>query len=169
MPRRNNWLCALMLIQTQQQHDRLLLEQMLETEVLQQTHRNLKFFSQQGLLDSRSLEKPCSIVEMRPSFDFSFISAAPIVMPIRTGSSPSGVSTCALCAEAGMGPGNLFRYFPSKEALMAGIAERDRAELAQQFASADLSQGLFNVLQGMAHHHFAEKPTEKVLLCTEVR
>src|SRR5260221_11390153 len=51
---------------------------------------------------------------------------------------------------------------------MAGIAERDRAELAQQFASADLSQGLFNVLQGMAHHHFAEKPTEQVLLCTEV-
>ena len=67
-----------------------------------------------------------------------------------------------------MSPGNLYRYFPSKEALMAGIAERDRAELAQQFACADLSQGLFNVLQGMAHHHFAEKPTEQVLLCTEV-
>ena len=67
-----------------------------------------------------------------------------------------------------MSPGNLYRYFPSKEALMAGIAERDRAELAQQFASADLSQGLFNVLQGMAQHHFAEKPTEQVLLCTEV-
>ena len=79
-----------------------------------------------------------------------------------------GASMQEICAEAGMSPGNLYRYFPSKEALMAGIAERDRAELAQQFASADLSQGLFNVLQGMAHHHFAEKPTEQVLLCTEV-
>ena len=30
-----------------------------------------------------------------------------------------------------MSPGNLYRYFPSKEALIAGIAERDRAEVAQ--------------------------------------
>jgi TetR/AcrR family transcriptional regulator, repressor for uid operon len=73
-----------------------------------------------------------------------------------------------ICAEAGMSPGNLYRYFPSKEALMAGIAERDRAEVSQQFASVDLSHGFFAVLEGMAHHHFAEKPTEQVLLCTEV-
>jgi TetR/AcrR family transcriptional regulator, repressor for uid operon len=79
-----------------------------------------------------------------------------------------GASMQEICTEAGMSPGNLYRYFPSKEALMAGIAERDRAELAQQFANVDLSQGLFNVLQAMAHHHFAEKPTEQVLLCTEV-
>ena len=49
-----------------------------------------------------------------------------------------------------MSPGNLYRYFPSKEALIAGIAERDRAEVAQEFASADLSQGFFAVLEGMA-------------------
>jgi AcrR family transcriptional regulator len=30
-----------------------------------------------------------------------------------------------------MSPGNLYRYFPSKEALIAGIAERDRAVVAQ--------------------------------------
>ena len=79
-----------------------------------------------------------------------------------------GASMQAICAEAGMSPGNLYRYFPSKEALMAGIAERDRAEVAQEFASADLSHGFFAVLEAMAHHHFAEKPTEQVLLCTEV-
>jgi TetR/AcrR family transcriptional regulator, repressor for uid operon len=79
-----------------------------------------------------------------------------------------GASMQDICAEAGMSPGNLYRYFPSKEALVAGIAERDRAEVAQQFASADLSQGFFAVLEGMAHHHFAEKPTEQVMLCTEV-
>jgi AcrR family transcriptional regulator len=73
-----------------------------------------------------------------------------------------------ICAEAGMSPGNLYRYFPSKEALIAGIAERDRAEVAQQFASADLSHGLFAVLEGLAHHHFAVRPDEQVLLCTEV-
>ena len=79
-----------------------------------------------------------------------------------------GASMQDICAEAGMSPGNLYRYFPSKEALIAGIAERDRAEVAQQFASADLSQGFFAVLEGMAHHHFAVRPDEQVLLCTEV-
>jgi AcrR family transcriptional regulator len=73
-----------------------------------------------------------------------------------------------ICLEAGMSPGNLYRYFPSKEALIAGIAERDRAEVGQQFARADLAQGFFAVLEGLAHHHFSERPTEQVLLCTEV-
>jgi TetR/AcrR family transcriptional repressor of uid operon len=74
----------------------------------------------------------------------------------------------AICAEAGMSPGNLYRYFASKEELIAGIAERDRAEVAAEFASVDLSQGLFKVLEGLAHHHFSERPEEQVLLCTEV-
>jgi TetR/AcrR family transcriptional regulator, repressor for uid operon len=73
-----------------------------------------------------------------------------------------------ICAEAAMSPGNLYRYFPSKEALIAGIAERDRAEVGQQFARADLSQGLFAVLEGMVKHYFAEYPRERVLLCTEI-
>jgi AcrR family transcriptional regulator len=73
-----------------------------------------------------------------------------------------------ICTEAGMSPGNLYRYFPSKEALIAGIAERDRAEVGQQFASADLSHGFFAILEGMAHHHFSMRPDEQVLLCTEV-
>lgn len=79
-----------------------------------------------------------------------------------------GASMQDICAEAGMSPGNLYRYFRSKEALMAGIAERDRAEVGQSFADADLSHGLFAVLEGMAHYHFAVRPTEQVLLCTEV-
>jgi AcrR family transcriptional regulator len=73
-----------------------------------------------------------------------------------------------ICTEAGMSAGNLYRYFPSKEALIAGIAERDRAEVAQDFARADLSQGLFAVLEGMAHHHFTVRSIEQVKLCTEV-
>ena len=73
-----------------------------------------------------------------------------------------------ICAEAGMSPGNLYRYFPSKESLIAGIAERDRTEVAQEFANADLSRGLFAVLEGMAHHYFAERSSEQVRLCTEI-
>jgi TetR/AcrR family transcriptional regulator, repressor for uid operon len=79
-----------------------------------------------------------------------------------------GASMQDICAEASMSPGNLYRYFPSKGALIAGIAERDRAEVAQQFARADLSQGLFAVLEGMVQHYFSEYPRERVLLCTEI-
>src|SRR5215475_3675300 len=77
-----------------------------------------------------------------------------------------GASMQDICAEAGMSPGNLYRYFPSKEALIAGIAERDRAEVAQQFAGADLSQGFFAALEGLARYHFTKRPDEEVLLCT---
>src|SRR6266567_8401051 len=77
-----------------------------------------------------------------------------------------GASMQDICAEAAMSPGNLYRYFPSKEAIIAGIAERDRAEVAQQFARADLSHGLFAVLAGMARHHFTVRSIEQVKLCT---
>ncbi len=35
----------------------------------------------------------------------------------------------AICAEAGMSPGALYRYFPSKEAIIEAIVERDRADI----------------------------------------
>jgi AcrR family transcriptional regulator len=73
-----------------------------------------------------------------------------------------------ICTEAHMSPGGLYRYFASKEAIIAGIAERDRAEVAQEFASADLSRGFFAVLEGMAYHHFSERSDEQVKLCTEI-
>jgi AcrR family transcriptional regulator len=79
-----------------------------------------------------------------------------------------GASMQDICAEAGMSPGNLYRYFPSKEALIAGIAERDRAEVAQEFARVDLSHGFFKILEGMAQHHFAQRPDQQVAMCTEI-
>src|SRR5829696_7361042 len=40
-----------------------------------------------------------------------------------------------IAAEAGMSAGNLYRYFPSKDAMVVGLAERDRAEVAEDFAA----------------------------------
>lgn len=39
-----------------------------------------------------------------------------------------GASMQKICAEAGMSPGALYRYFPSKESLIAAIVEGERAE-----------------------------------------
>ena len=45
-----------------------------------------------------------------------------------------GASMQDICAEAGMSPGNLYRYFPSKEALIAGDWNR-LSELAKRRVS----------------------------------
>jgi TetR/AcrR family transcriptional regulator, repressor for uid operon len=39
-----------------------------------------------------------------------------------------------VAAACGMSPGNLYRYFDSKGALIAGLVERDRSEMAKRFA-----------------------------------
>jgi TetR/AcrR family transcriptional repressor of uid operon len=72
-----------------------------------------------------------------------------------------------ICAEARMSPGNLYRYFRSKEEIIAGIAERDRAEAAQQLAS--VGQGdFFDGLEALAHHHLVDSTIEEVSLCAEI-
>jgi TetR/AcrR family transcriptional repressor of uid operon len=72
-----------------------------------------------------------------------------------------------ICAEAGMSPGNLYRYFPSKEALIAGIAERNRAEAAASFALVDQAASFFEGLAALARRHLVERD-EEVALCAEI-
>jgi AcrR family transcriptional regulator len=73
-----------------------------------------------------------------------------------------------ICVQAGMSPGNLYRYFRSKEAIIAGIAERDRAEVAEQFSQAEFAPDFFVALEAMARHHFAERSDVDVALCAEL-
>jgi AcrR family transcriptional regulator len=73
-----------------------------------------------------------------------------------------------ICAEAGMSPGNLYRYFRSKEEIIAGIAERDRADTAQQFAALDRAGNFFDGLAALAQHHLVERSAEEVALCAEI-
>jgi TetR/AcrR family transcriptional regulator, repressor for uid operon len=73
-----------------------------------------------------------------------------------------------ICAAAGMSPGNLYRYFPSKEAIIAGIAERDRAEVAENLSKLTPSADFFGVLTNLAQHYFAERTDEQVGMCLEI-
>ncbi|MFN3656875.1 MAG: TetR/AcrR family transcriptional regulator [Pseudolabrys sp.] len=79
-----------------------------------------------------------------------------------------GASMQEICAEAGMSPGNLYRYFPSKEALIVGISERNRAEAAASFALVDEAPAFFEGLAGLARHHFIERTDVEVGLCAEI-
>jgi AcrR family transcriptional regulator len=72
-----------------------------------------------------------------------------------------------ICAEAGMSPGNLYRYFRSKEEIIAGIAERDRADAAEQFAAVG-NGNFFDGLAALAQHHLVERSAQEVALCAEI-
>jgi AcrR family transcriptional regulator len=74
-----------------------------------------------------------------------------------------------VAAEAGMSPGNLYRYFPSKDALVAGLCERDRAGLASEFAGVRESGADFlTAFRELGRRHFTDDMCGKSQLCLEI-
>ncbi len=55
-----------------------------------------------------------------------------------------------ICKEAGVSPGALYVYFPSKEALIAGIAERNRDKLADQLKHVSEAPDLMTAFDALA-------------------
>ena len=73
-----------------------------------------------------------------------------------------------ICAEAQMSPGNLYRYFSSKEAIIAGISEHNRAEAAKDFAAVANAPNFFAGLAELARQHLVERTAEEIGLCAEI-
>jgi AcrR family transcriptional regulator len=74
-----------------------------------------------------------------------------------------------VAAEAGMSAGNLYRYFPSKDAIVAGLSERDRREVAESFAIMDEAGRDFMAgFAELGRRHFEDEPREKAVLCLEI-
>lgn len=65
-----------------------------------------------------------------------------------------------ICREAELSPGALYVYFDSKEALIAGLCERDRAEFAQRFADLAAAPDFFAALDELSRHYFFDDPAE---------
>jgi AcrR family transcriptional regulator len=73
-----------------------------------------------------------------------------------------------ICKEALISPGALYIYFASKEELIAGIAERDRAEFQERFAEVSVAPEFMKALGSLGEHYFSEEPAYKRTMCIEI-
>jgi AcrR family transcriptional regulator len=73
-----------------------------------------------------------------------------------------------ICREAGVSPGALYVYFDSKEALIAGICERDRNEFAERLAALADAPDFLRALRELGEHYFVQQPAYRNLLCIEI-
>lgn len=73
-----------------------------------------------------------------------------------------------ICREAQVSAGALYVYFASKEDLIAGIVERDRAEFASRFASLAEAPDFLDALRAIGEQYFVEEPDHKQLMRVEI-
>jgi AcrR family transcriptional regulator len=74
----------------------------------------------------------------------------------------------AICREARVSPGALYLYFDSKEALIAGITERDRAAFQERLEVLGDAPDVMEALRQLADRYFVEEPAHKRLMCIEI-
>lgn len=73
-----------------------------------------------------------------------------------------------ICRDAGVSLGALYVYFASKEALIAGITERNRAKLAAELALVAAAPDLIDALGKLGAHYFVDEPRHKLQLVVDI-
>lgn len=73
-----------------------------------------------------------------------------------------------ICTAAGVSPGALYGYFESKEALIAGISERNRGTIAAQLADLTDAPDLVQALSRLGEYYTVDEPQYKRVLCLEI-
>lgn len=72
-----------------------------------------------------------------------------------------GTSMHDICKEAAVSPGALYIYFDSKEALIAGLCERDRTALAERLEKMERAPDFLAALTAIGESYFVEDPAFK--------
>ncbi len=73
-----------------------------------------------------------------------------------------------ICKEAAVSPGALYVYFGSKEDLIAGLCERDRAELAERLEKMAEAPDFLAALVSIGENYFIDDPASKQRVAVEM-
>lgn len=73
-----------------------------------------------------------------------------------------------ICAEAEVSPGALYTYFNSKEDLIAGIVERDRAHFAERFKDLQSSDDFMSALDQLGAQYLVDEPNYRTVMSIEI-
>lgn len=73
-----------------------------------------------------------------------------------------------ICKEAGVSPGALYVYFDSKEALIAGICERNRAELTDRLDKLAEAPDFMAALSALGESYLVDDPASKQRIVAEM-
>ncbi len=77
-------------------------------------------------------------------------------------------SMADICAEAQMSAGNLYRYYDSKEAIIAAICEEDRRQLTTRLERLQHSRNLFDSMLEIAGEAMSASDPEKSKFGSEI-
>jgi AcrR family transcriptional regulator len=70
--------------------------------------------------------------------------------------------------EAGVSPGALYVYFDSKEALIAGLSERDLAEFAEHLATLATAPDFMQAMRALGEQYFLEESADMHRMCIDI-
>ncbi|MGL5733677.1 MAG: TetR/AcrR family transcriptional regulator, partial [Beijerinckiaceae bacterium] len=79
-----------------------------------------------------------------------------------------GTSIQDICKDAAVSPGALYIYFDSKEALIAGLCERNRAELAERFEKIAEAPDFLAALAALGETYFVDDPAARQRVVVEM-
>src|SRR5947209_2656068 len=73
-----------------------------------------------------------------------------------------------VAVEAGMSPGNLYRYFRCKDAIVEGFCERDQQELAGDFVRVAATDDVVAGIEALLRRRLIAEPRENLGVIVEV-
>jgi TetR/AcrR family transcriptional regulator, repressor for uid operon len=73
-----------------------------------------------------------------------------------------------VAAECSMSPGNLYRYFPSKDAIVGGLAARDREQFNADFITLVDDPHPARAFIALGRRHLVEEPRSKAIMMMEI-